>query len=199
MTDPRSDNAPEPASASSTPTSKEAAPETARASSGARRVWIAGLALILLLGLAGAGLVFGPRILDQPPDDLWAEATYEPDPDCEAGSPECPVFIEPFPIGHGGSGSETGLTMMAVTYPRLDDPIAQWGQCMDTVLTCVRPASGETADARAAQLRSCVAQSACPPACRERYAARAGTDLETAHGQFLEIFVEEDAWCAPRQ
>lgn len=154
------------------------------------------LSLLLLLGLAVVLFLLGR---DRPPNDLWAEASYVADPDCEAGSAECPVFIDPLPVGHGGSAASSAPTLYAVTYPGLDDPIAQWGQCMDSVLSCLTPLEGAPAEERAAGLHTCVAASACPQACRDRYAARAGTDLATAHASFVEIFVEEDAWCAPRQ
>lgn len=164
-----------------------------------RRRWLWAGALVVVLGLAGLAVLFAASLLDRPPDDLWAAATYMPDPECEAGSPDCPVLIEPFPVGHGGDASDTAVTMLAVSYPRLDDPIAQWGQCMDTVLTCLAPAQYESDAERAGRLRSCVAEAACPQACRDRFASRAGEDLASAHAAFLEIFVEEDAWCAPQQ
>ncbi|WP_203294443.1 hypothetical protein [Maricaulis parjimensis] len=193
MADPRDENDTE-----TTLSQDDAAPDEVEAKASPRPVWIWALAAILLLGLAGAGFVFGPQFFDRPPSDLWAEASYTPDPDCEAGSAECPVLIEPFPVGHGGDASETALTLLAVTYPELDDSIAQWGQCMDTVLSCLAPAYGESDATRAGSLRSCVAQSSCPQACRDRFESRAGSDLESSYAAFLETFVEEDAWCAPQ-
>ena len=87
------------------------------------------------------------------------------------GSVSCPVLIEPRPVGHGNPG-ETDMLLSAVTYPALDDPIAQWGQCMDTVLSCLSPSADSAPEEKASALQVCVAAAACPQACRDRFAAR---------------------------
>lgn len=164
-----------------------------------RRVALWALPAIVLMLVAMGLTAYWLLAADRPPDDLWAEASYRADPDCVAGSPDCPLFIEPFVVGHGGSGSETALTLYAVSYPGLDDPVAQWGRCMDTVLACLMPSEGAAPAERADALRACVAGSDCPEACRTRFAERAQGDLAQAAAEFETLFVAEDAWCAPVQ
>lgn len=154
------------------------------------------LAALLVLAVAAVWWFLNSR--DAPPADLWAAGSYVADPDCVAGSAECPVFMEARPVGHG-SPTDGDLALTAVHYPGLDDPIAQWGQCMDSVLTCLAPASEATPGEKVEMLRACVARAECPPACRDRFADRAGSALESAMVEFDAIFVAEEAWCAPVQ
>ncbi len=158
--------------------------------SGLRWRLIAGAAVIVLLAIL-ALIMFRP-FAESPPADLWQAATTQFDPDC---SDECRVVLDERPTGHGGSGD---ASMMMLTDPRLDDAIAQWGDCLDTVISCLDPeAPGQTGPS-AAQLRQCVARSTCPAACRERFASRSAGDLEAAAAAFETLFLVEDAWCAPR-
>ncbi|OLF75266.1 hypothetical protein AWH62_05430 [Maricaulis sp. W15] len=158
--------------------------------------------VFLILALVIAGLAWWVlQMRDAPPDDLWEVGTHEIDPDCVPGSAACPVLISPRPIGHGSAG-EDDMVLTAVRYPELDDPIAQWGACMDTVLTCLAPTADSTPDDKSAALRSCVAAADCPQACRDRFADRAdqaGADLARLMAEFDAIFVAEEAWCAPVQ
>jgi hypothetical protein len=146
-------------------------------------------ALLLLVFLAL--IIFRP-FADPPPDDLWQAATTRFDPDCGA---ECPVVLDQRPTGHGGSGD---ASMVMVTDPRLDDAIAQWGDCLDSVISCLDPAAAGASGPSASRLRECVARSTCPVACRDRFAARSAGDLEAAAAAFESLFLVEDAWCAPR-
>ncbi|MFY0638458.1 hypothetical protein [Maricaulis maris] len=156
------------------------------------------LILVVLTGLFALAAWWLLSSRDGPPADLWADGSYVADPDCVAGSSECPVFLESRPVGHGNT-SEGDLALTAVHYPGLDDPIAQWGRCMDSVLTCLAPASQGTPDEKANALRACVAEAECPQACRDRFADRADDTLEGATAEFDAIFVAEEAWCAPVQ
>lgn len=158
---------------------------------GLNRRALAGAAL-LLLALVLAFFAF-QYFAGRPPADLWQPATVQFDPDC---AEDCRVVLSERPTGHGGSGE---ATMEMVTDPRLDDAIAQWGDCLDTVMACLAADETEGDAARAAHLRQCVANSACPAACRERYARRSAGDLEAAAAAFEALFLEEDSWCAPRQ
>ncbi|WP_417492462.1 hypothetical protein [Maricaulis sp.] len=150
---------------------------------------LAGAALVILLLILG---FLGVRFLaDRPPPDLWQPATAQFDPDC---AEECRVVLSERPTGHGGTGE---ATMVMITDPRLDDAIAQWGQCLDTVYACLAVDEPEGDGARATHLRQCVAASDCPTPCRERYARRAAGDLDAAVAAFTTLFLEEDSWCAP--
>jgi len=129
--------------------------------------------------------------VDQRPTGIWAETTHEFDPNCDV---ECPEIMEPRPIGHGG---ESGLTFSMRTDPRLDDPIAQWGMCMDSVFTCIGVDLSEDADERADMIRQCVAHSSCPETCKSHFAEEATGDLESVAAAFESNFIEETAWCSP--
>jgi len=173
--------------------------QAAPGAAGARRPMPVALLLSAALFMLAAIVVWWfMSSRDAPPADLWADGNYVADPDCVAGTAECPVFMEARPVGHG-SPTDGDLVLTAVHYPGLDDPIAQWGQCMDSVLTCLAPASEATPEEKAGRLRACVAQAECPQACRDRFADRAGTALESAMAEFDAIFVAEEAWCAPVQ
>ena len=154
-----------------------------------------GLGTLIVVAALLAAAVFWFLFLREapPPDDLWAPTTHAYDPEC---TEECPEILSPRPIGHGG---DDGLVFSMRTDPRLDDPIAQWGMCMDSVFSCTGLEIPDGEAERADVLRQCVAQSDCPQACRDRFADRAGTDLDSVVDQFEAVFVAEDAWCAPRQ
>lgn len=179
----------------------EETPETNGTASGDRKDWrlpvFAGLAVLLAVSAIMTGLFLYFQHTNAPPDDLWAEATYTVDPDCDPESAECYILLPPVPAGHGSDG--TGPSISLVAYPDLDDPIAQWGRCMDTVFACLGPPDAASPAERAGRLRACVAAAECPQACLDRYAAQADGDLNAAVNAFERIFVAEDAWCAPQQ
>ena len=156
----------------------------------ARGGLILALAMGLLIVLA-AGWWWSSRDTDPRPDNVWAETTHPFDPDCEA---DCPQIMEPRPIGHGG---DNGLTFSMRTDPLLDDAVAQWGMCMDSVFTCVGLELPEAADERADLIRQCVAHSSCPDECKSHFAEQASGDLESVAAAFESNFIEETAWCSP--
>lgn len=180
---------------------KEETPEADGTAPGGSRGWrvpvLAGLAILVAVSAVIAGLFLYFQHADAPPDDLWAEAIVTADPECDPETAECDILLPPVPAGHGSDGSGPAISL--VTYPDLDDPIAQWGRCMDTVFTCLGPPDDASAEERAGRLRACVAGAECPQACLDRYAGQAGGDLDAAVTAFQRIFVAEDAWCAPRQ
>tara|TARA_R110002096_G_scaffold51665_8_gene135041 strand:+ start:1115 stop:1639 length:525 start_codon:yes stop_codon:yes gene_type:complete len=151
---------------------------------------IAGAAAVVLLVIL-ALIVFRPFV-ERPPADLWQAATTQFDPDC---GDACRVVLDERPTGHGGSGD---ASMVMLTDPRLDDAIAQWGDCLDSVISCLDPEAPGQSGPSASQLRQCVANSSCPAACRDRFAERSAGDLEAAAAAFETLFLVEDAWCAPR-
>lgn len=151
---------------------------------------ILGLALITIAGVAGA-LLYRPG----PPGDLWAPASVGADPECAEG---CEAFLGDIPPIHG-DGTETEASMTILVDADLDDPIAQWGDCLESVFACLGDAAPLDAPGRADHLRGCVAASACPVRCRERYASRADGELSDAVDAFGQLFLEESAWCQPRR
>lgn len=156
-----------------------------------RRGFVAIVIILLILTVAAIAWWLA-RDIDGPPPDLWAETTHAYDPDC---SEECPEIMPSRPIGHGGSD---GLTFSMRTDPRVDDPVAQWGMCMDSVVSCLGTEPPESLDERAENIRTCVAQSTCPDACKSRFAEQAGQSLEEVAAAFETLFLEDEAWCLPR-
>lgn len=149
--------------------------------------------VVILTILAGAVIAWWlTRDTDAPPPDLWAETSHPYDPDC---SEECPEILAPRPLGHG---SRDGMTFSMRTDPRIDDAVAQWGACMDSVFTCVDTEPPAAESERADHLRQCVAQSTCPDRCKTRFADSSGQSLDDAATAFQELFLEDNAWCLPR-
>ena len=113
---------------------------------------------------------------------LWVAATTPATVTCT--SENC-IALAPIDAGHGGQdGLQLGYD------PTIDDAVAQWGDCLESVLTC----RGKTKDTR-----GCVAQSSCPETCRTGFARlAAGQTAEPALGQlFLGYFVEDGGACLP--
>jgi hypothetical protein len=130
---------------------------------------------------------------DRPPADLWQSATTDYNDECDDG---CRVLVENIPAMHG---DRDGVIMSLTTDPRLDDPIAQWGDCMDTVFTCLNDDTSDTDAERANGLRLCVAESTCPNRCKDRFAQNSTGDLENVSAAFENLFLEENAWCLPQE
>lgn len=131
---------------------------------------------------------------------VWAEATvpYTVDACEEEGA--CPELNIPA-SGHGAHGDEN--LMLFAYNPEIDDPIAQWGDCLDQVLACVQEGTAEEIDdeARAPLIDGCVeAANLCPAECREEYVSRASAgSFEAAERAFFSVFVEERGYCVPRE
>ena len=114
----------------------------------------------------------------------WAEATTPATLSCE--SENC-VDLLPIDAGHGGQEA------LRLAYdPAIDDAVAQWGDCLASVLTCRRE-TGNT--------RNCVQASTCPEMCRSGFAvAAADQTVEAELGQlFLSYFVEDGGACVPAE
>jgi len=111
--------------------------------------------------------------------DVWKEATVKPSPDCK----DC-IKIKSS-VAHAGEIEST-------FYPLLDDAIAQWGDCMESILSCVEADKSPPA---------CVEESKCPAECLGLYrqkvqgVATKGEQLQL----ILSIFNDEDAPCLPKE
>ena len=94
-------------------------------------------------------------------------------------------------LGHG-TAAHTGVELEVVYNPAIDDPLAQWGDCMDSVLGCLK--SGDDFD-----LPGCTAQSICPESCRSEYARRVEgvADKTTLVRTFQALFITKGAPCMP--
>lgn len=110
----------------------------------------------------------------------WAETTVPYDPTCAT---DCEVvgMISP---GHRGA------VMPLAVNPNVDDPIAQWADCIDTFTQCMEATPDPLA---------CMAGGSCPDACRSAYAAEVSTvpGLEGQLRVFQEMFLDDEAFCRP--
>jgi hypothetical protein len=113
--------------------------------------------------------------------DVWAPATVPFDPACTA---TCPEIARSAPLAHAGAALRVRVN------PAIDDPIAQWGDCLESVLVCFE-AQGT--------LAPCVEAAQCPPACKAHFAAQAaGAADEAARlDAFDALFLDPAAPCRP--
>lgn len=160
-----------------------------------------GLVILLIALIILGSLAWWFFIRDDRPD-VWQEATvpYTEDACEEEGA--CEVYAEAL----GGHGAHGGEGLFEFSYnPAIDDSIAQWGDCLDSVFTCISTgmdaaaARGAEAD-RAALINGCVADAECPGECKDRFASRAaGQDFDGLEAVFFDMFVDERGYCVPRE
>jgi len=114
-----------------------------------------------------------------PGDKRWAPTTVPYDPSCASG---CEV-IEEGDFGHIGK-------IMLLANPDVDDPVAQWGDCIQSFRVCIE-AGGDA--------RPCSEGSECPEDCRAQLEERIRnvTDLRTQLDAFKGVYLDEDAPCLP--
>jgi hypothetical protein len=135
------------------------------------------MALLLAACSSGTGTAGGAG--GAPTDDRWAPTTTPYDPTCASG---CEV-IEQGDFGHIGE-----LTLLV--NPNVDDPVAQWGDCIDSFRLCIEKGT----DARA-----CSERSDCPESCRADYQDRIDgvNELEAQLEAFQAVFIDVGAPCLP--
>jgi hypothetical protein len=143
---------------------------------------------VVILGLAGAGGWFAWR------HDLWRPAHWRPGdhpykPACTAG--DCKT-LGPIAADSGDGGKP----MAVLGYdPAVDDEIAQWGDCLQSVTVCVEATAGPPETV----LGPCVERAACPAACKSHFAGRtAGLKGRALLDAYLAIFAGDDGYCTPR-
>lgn len=124
--------------------------------------------------------------------DVWADAAVPYAPECPPAG--CKTLrVTGLTHGGGPDDSAAAAPPRIVYNPNIDDAVAQWGDCLQSILTCVRAeAPGE-----AASVDNCVDAAACPQACKERYQSASGGDFERAQAALFSVFVETDAVCRP--
>lgn len=114
--------------------------------------------------------------------DAWQPATVPYDPECSGCQRVGSVTRMP----------HLGGDLVIDVNPAIDDPIAQWGTCLESVVACVR-ADGD--------LRVCVEASACPAECKALFAASAASVAPGPRlGEvFEETFLARTAPCRPAE
>lgn len=133
---------------------------------------------LLLAVIAGVAWLLWPAA----PRDPWKPTTVPRTAEC---GPGCKVIGE-FDTAHGPR-------IRVTEQPAVDDPVAQWADCMTSIRTC---AEREGRDAFA----GCVAKSACPRLCKDDFRRRTGTtpDVPRLRASFEATFLADDAPCLPR-
>jgi hypothetical protein len=117
-----------------------------------------------------------------PPLDVWQPATVPFDPAC-VGCEEIEI-TEILP--------HVGTEVQFLYDPAVDDPIAQWGDCLASMLECFRDGAG---------VRACAADAACPSACKDLFAERAplAADEPALLGVLNGVYVHVNAPCRPAE
>ena len=158
------------------------------------------IAIIVLVLIAASIALYWYVNRDTRPD-VWENATvpYSEEACEEEGA--CEIYSRS--MGGHGSHDEGGLFEFSYN-PAIDDEIAQWGDCLDSVFTCINEgmaaaeAGGEVDPA--SLINGCVAQSQCPGECKDRFASRAaGRSFERLEAIFFEMFVDDRGYCVPRE
>lgn len=125
-------------------------------------------------------------------DNVWAPATVIYAAACDE---DC-IEIKNQRAGGGHTGG-----FRALVDPKIDDSIAQWGDCIASVMTCYE-AQAERADFSSAQdqyLHNCILESSCPDPCLDHYAAEVGEDMTQVDRAFDAVLIGEQAVCLPKE
>lgn len=132
-----------------------------------------------LVLVAGASFAACSDNDPRPGDTVWKPTTAAYDPDCETG-------CETLRSGEGPHGGEVRVSFN----PAVDDPIAQWGDCLESFRSCVAVGGGAVA---------CSQQSECPESCKQNFQGRASvlSDLGEQLDAFEAVYISENAPCLP--
>lgn len=128
-------------------------------------------------------LLIGLFLLLQKPANPWKSATVAYDPECREGCEEL------------GSVSLTHLGNVTVyVQPKVDDAIAQWGDCLDSVTQCV-----ENRDLTRDNIVTCVGVSICPSECKTVFSKKTQntTQVDEIFDAFEQVFINDNAVCLP--
>lgn len=174
-------------------TSPESAPESPQSEKKRKQpallVWAVPIGLVLVLAVI-AFFMFRPVPL---PPDVWDETTVPFDPACAENCEDLGGVID---SSHGSPAMEFSYN------PNVDDAVAQYGDCMQSVFQCIANAELDPfaeQSAKAGVARTCVAQSICPPECKDRFANQAAGSPDAVMSAFESTFIANDAWCLPRE
>lgn len=171
------------------------------------------LALLLILFLAMGGLrsddeagdgedakTGDPQALIEPAapeeaalnfDHVWSEATTAYEPECDEGCTE----ILNRPQGTHGGSVRIGVR------PDIDDPVAQWSDCVQSIMSCYEERLGadDFDGEQGRAMHDCVLSSACPAECRDHYQSTVGDNLEAVNAALDSVFLGERAACLPTE
>jgi hypothetical protein len=153
-----------------------------------RRSWVwiglAAFAFVLAAGLLAWWLLTPHKL------DVWKPATVPYSEGCKGGcKPVRTIGVAP-----GGPREKNPADAPQLVYnPRIDDAVAQWGDCLQSVMTCLKGAK----EKNGAAVNACVARSQCPKDCKDHFAARTGDDEKTARTALFSTFIDADAVCRP--
>lgn len=152
--------------------------------------WLLATGLLSLLLLLTAGGLFSWSWFDLGRPDHWRPGDTPYRLECGSGC----VKMGPIGAPDGPPGSKP-VAVLAYD-PKINDRIAQWGDCLQSVSNCAYSRAGEPE----AVLPVCVQQSTCPAACKEKFASRtAGLKGRPVVDAYLEMFSGEDGYCTPRR
>ena len=155
-----------------------------------RSRWLIPALLTLVLLALGAGGVFSWFYFDLGRPDHWRPGDTPYRVDCGAGCKSLGKIGAP----HGPPGAEPVATL--AVDPKVNDRIAQWGDCLQSVSDCAYSRAGSPESV----LPVCVRQSQCPAACKDRFAgATAGLKGKAMLDAYLAMFSGEDGYCTPRR
>lgn len=125
--------------------------------------------------------------------DVWQPTTTPYDPSCSEGCEELAIR----------EGSAHGMSGMRLLYnPKVDDPIAQWSDCVMSITLCFEAEAGDSMDQREMDdvLKVCVQKSQCPFRCKDAFRAKVeGISQWTVDDELENVFVGEQALCLPRE
>jgi len=139
----------------------------------------AGIGIFILFFLIGI------LLLTKEPETPWKPTTVAYDPGCKKGCEEL---------------SSTSLTHLGdisiYVQPNVDDAIAQWGDCLDSVTQCV-----EDKDLTRVNIAACVKESICPNACKVAFATevRGANQVAEALDAFEQVFINDNTVCLPKE
>ena len=111
--------------------------------------------------------------------DPWRPVANPHDVTCQSGCVEKGTLY----IRHG---PEIKILVRTST----DDETAQWGDCLESVVSCVEKGRG---------VRLCVEKSACPDPCKARVLRDASASDRLLLQSFDEVFLKPGAPCMPRK
>ncbi len=125
--------------------------------------------------------------------DVWQPTTVPYDPSC---SEECDELV----VREGGTHGMSGMRLLY--NPKVDDPIAQWSDCVMSITLCFEAEADDSMDQREMDdvLKVCVQKSQCPNRCKEVFRAKVeAISLLTVDEELENVFVGEQALCLPRE
>lgn len=122
---------------------------------------------------------------------LWEPTSVAYDASCQVNCKDV-RFIS---TGHNVRAPLEGELPVISYNPDVDDPIAQWGDCLDSIMRCVRDQPRNLGPA----VNTCVRQSQCPAKCVRRFLSDTGPSIEQAERALFTVFVRPDAVCRPAE